>query len=108
MKSAEDIKRYFQQATLSTNPDRHKAIFEKIQRAQDQSKATAPASSWPHYRSQVMKSPITKLAAVAAIILVFFTGLFLLKQTGSGITLADVLGRMEQVGQANPSSMKRS
>ena len=44
-----------------------------------------------------MKSPITKLAAAAVIIIACFTGLFLWKSTGSGIALADVLTRIEQV-----------
>ena len=68
MKSAEDIKKYFQKSTLSTNPDRHEAIFEKIQRAQNQSKTTAPALSGLKLRSKIMKSNITKLAAAAVII----------------------------------------
>jgi len=81
MKSAEDIKRYFQQATLSTNPDRHEAIFEKIQRAQAESKTTVPASHRPHYRSNIMKSPITKLAAAAVIILAIGLSINVLDKT---------------------------
>ena len=69
MKSTEDIKKYFQKSTLSTNPDRHEAIFEKIQRAQDQSKTSEPASHRLNLRSSIMKSPITKLAAAAVIII---------------------------------------
>ncbi|MHC4587587.1 MAG: hypothetical protein ACYS3N_23935, partial [Planctomycetota bacterium] len=69
MKSVEDIKRYFQKSTLSTNHDRHEAIFEKIQRAQDQSKTTIPALYRLNLRSNIMKSPITKLAAAAVIII---------------------------------------
>jgi len=68
MKFAEDIKRYFQRATLSINPDRHEVIFEKIQRAQEQSKITAPASHRPLYRSNIMRSPIIKVAAAAVIV----------------------------------------
>jgi len=69
MKSAEDIRRYFQKSTLSINRDRHEAIFEKIQSAQDQSKTRAPASCRLNLRSSIMKSRITKLAAAAVIII---------------------------------------
>jgi len=69
MKSAEDIKRYFQRATLSTNPDKHEAIFEKMQRAQEQSKTTVPASYRLRYGSKIMKSPIAKLTAAAVVII---------------------------------------
>ena len=76
MKSAEDIKKYFQKSTLSTNPDRHETIFERILRAQDQSPDTAPALSGPKIRNRIMKSPITKLATAAAVIVVAAFGLF--------------------------------
>jgi len=69
MKSVEDIKKYFQKSTLSTNHNIHEAIFEKIQRAQDKSKTTTPASYRFNIRSNIMKSSITKLAAVAVIII---------------------------------------
>ena len=45
----------------------------------------------------IMKNPITKLAAAAVIIIACFTGLHFWKSTGSGIALADVLTRIEQV-----------
>jgi len=97
MKSAEDIRKYFQKSTLSTSPDRHEAVFEEIQRAQNQSRANAPALSGLNPRSKIMKSPITKLAAAAVIIIACVVGLSLWKTTGSGIALGDVLARIEQV-----------
>jgi hypothetical protein len=90
MKSAEDIKRYFQQATLSTNADKHEAIFEKIQRAQDQPKTTAPASYRPHRRSNIMKNPITKLAAAAVIIIAITLSLTLWEKS-IPLAAADIL-----------------
>jgi hypothetical protein len=48
-------------------------------------------------RNIIMKGPITKLAAAAVIIITCLTGLFFWKSTGSGIALADVLARIEQV-----------
>ena len=97
MKSAEDIKRYFQKASLSTNPDKHEAIFEKIQSAQDQLKVTAPTLSGSNLRSKIMKSPITKMAAVAVIIIAVSLGLFEFIDTGntSGIVWAEVARKVE-------------
>ena len=83
MKSAEDIKKYFQKSTLSTNPDRHEVIFEKIQRAQDQSKTTAPAMSGLNLRSKIMKSPITKTAAAAVIVVGLSMGIYLIDQAAT-------------------------
>ena len=44
-----------------------------------------------------MKSPITKLAVAATVIVACLIGLSLWRNTGSGIALADVLARVEQV-----------
>jgi len=97
MTSAEYIKKYFQKSTLSTNPDRHETIFEKIQRAQDQSKITAPALSGFNLRSKIMKSNITKLAAAAAVIAVVILGLFefIGTDTGSSIVWAEVAKKVQ-------------
>lgn len=70
MKSAEDIKRYFQKATLSTNPDKHEAVFEKIQNAQDLSTTNTPVSHRRNLRRLIMKSPLTKIAAGAVIVII--------------------------------------
>ena len=97
MKSTEDIKRYFQKATLSTNRDKHEAIFEKIQDAQDQSKTTAPALSGFNLRSNIMKNPITKIAAAGVIIALVVLGLFEFIDTEntSGVVWAEVARKVE-------------
>ena len=48
-------------------------------------------------RDTIMRSPLTKLAAAAIVIIACGIGLSLWKTTGSGIALADVLARVEQV-----------
>jgi hypothetical protein len=56
------------------------------------------ASPRPHsVRYIIMKSPITKLAAAAIVIIACVIGLSLWTGTQSGIALADVLARIEQV-----------
>jgi outer membrane lipoprotein-sorting protein len=97
MKSAEDIKQCFRQSTLSTNRDRHEAIFEEILRAQEQSRETLSASPRPMNWSSIMKSPLTKLAVAAAVVIACVIGLSFWRTTGSGIALADVLARIEKV-----------
>jgi len=99
MKSAEDIKRVFEKATLSTNPEKHEAIFEKIQSVQDQKRATAPVLSGSNPRSKIMKSPITKFAAVAIIILAVGFGLFEFSGIGntSGVVWSQVMEKTEQI-----------
>ena len=106
MKSAEDIKRYFQKATLSTNPGKHKAIFEKIQSAQNQSITNTPVSYRTNIRSHIMKNPITKLTAPVLILIAITLGLYIFNDTGSssGIVWAEVAEKV----QASPGFTCRS
>jgi len=97
MKSADDIERYFQKSTLSTNSRRHEAVFEKIQRAQDQSKDTAPVLSGPKIRNKIMKSPTIKLATAAVVIAAIALGLLEFIDGGgtSGVVWAEVVSKVE-------------
>ena len=97
MKSSDDIKQYFQKSTLSTNPEKHEEIFEKIICAQGRLGKTEPVSYRPNIGRIIMKNPIVKLAIAAVIIIACTTGYFMWTGTGSGIALADVLNRIEQV-----------
>jgi len=97
MKSAEDIKQYFRKSTVSTNPDRHEAIFERIVRAQDRLGTIEPALNRFSFRSIIMKNPLTKLATAAIVAIACLIGLSLWRGTESGIALADVLARVEKV-----------
>jgi outer membrane lipoprotein-sorting protein len=97
MKSVEDIKRFFQKSTLSTNKERHEAIFEEIQRAQCKSKTTAPASYRLNLRSNIMKSSIIKSAAAAVIIIAAMLGINYISGSpdGASVAWADVLKNIE-------------
>ena len=96
MKSAEDIKRYFQKATLSTNPDQHEAIFRRIQSVHEQS-TEMPVSYRLNLRRTIMKSSITKIAAAAVIILAVGFGLseFIDPGSKSGVVWADVAKKVQ-------------
>jgi hypothetical protein len=83
MKSAEDIRQCFRKSTLSTNRDRHEAIFEEILRAQGQSGKAQPATPRPMNWSTIMKSPLTRLAVAAAVVIACVIGLSLWRTTGS-------------------------
>jgi hypothetical protein len=97
MRNAEDIRKYFEKSTLSTNAERHEAVFEQIQRAQDQSKDTAPELTGPEIRNRIMKSRIAKLATAAVIAIVVVLGLleFIGDGPTSGVVWAEVVSRVE-------------
>ena len=99
MRSADNIEKLVKNLDLGidTNAQTDQAVLRELLDAQTKSMKQQPAYALPNIRRTIMKSPITKLAAAAMIIIACLTGLFLLTSTGSGIALADVLARIEQV-----------
>lgn len=95
MRSADDMKRLFKDAQLGVHPDTDEQVFQDVLRAQQKIKENPIAVS-DRWR-MTMKNPVAKLTIAAAIAITCLTGLFLWRGTGSGIALADVLTRIQQV-----------
>lgn len=95
MKSAEDIRRYFQKSTLSTKPEQHEVVFEKIQSAHSQSRAKVPVLSGLILWSKIMKSPFTKLAAAAVIIVAVLVILDQLGNSGTSVAWGEVVKKVQ-------------
>jgi hypothetical protein len=96
MKSADDIRRLFKNAELRIHPDADERMFEDVLQARRHPMEDQPATPDSTWR-KIMRSPLTKLAAAAVVVIACLIGLSLWRTTGSGIALADVLARVEQV-----------
>jgi len=97
MKSADEIKRLFHSAAVQTNAAPDDAVFETLKTAYTRTVEHKSAQREPRMWRYVMKSPLTKLAAAAVVVIACVIGLSVWRTTGSGIALADVLARVEQV-----------
>jgi len=96
MTSKETIEKRLEKLAQAITPDEKliENVMNRIDTTPIASLSIGPAQNiW----RTIMKSSITKLAAAAVIIIACSTGLILWKSTGSGIALADVLTRIEQV-----------
>jgi len=96
MRSADDIKRLFRNAELRIHPDGDERVFEDVLQARRHPMEDQPATPDSTWRT-IMRSPLTKLAAAAVVVIACLIGLSFWRTTGSGIALADVLARIEQV-----------
>jgi hypothetical protein len=96
MRSADDIRRLFKNAELRIHPDGDERVFEDVLQARRHPMEDQPVMPDSIWRT-IMKSPLTKLAAAAVVVIACLIGLSLWRTTGSGIALADVLARIEQV-----------
>ena len=97
MRPAENINELIKKLQLKASADLDRRVHEDISRALTETKKTKSAPPEPNIWRIIMKSPITKLATAAVVIIACVIGLSLWTRTGSGIALADVLARMEQV-----------
>ena len=97
MRPADNINDLIKKLKLKASLDLDKRVHDNISRALAESDMAESAVKQPNIWSTIMKSPITKIAAAAVIIIACMIGLILWRNTGSGIALADVLERVEQV-----------
>ena len=79
MKPADEIRRLFQNAGLSTRRDTHERVFEEVLSAHQQAIAASPAR--PEIWRFAMRHPMTKYAVAAAVVLAAILGLALFHRT---------------------------
>jgi hypothetical protein len=99
MKSIEDVKKFYQNAAMKTNPRRDETFLKKLIVAHDAKMNTSSAAVEPTIRRIIMKNPITRFAAAAVIIIAVTLGLFEFRGNGngSGVVWSQVLEKTEQI-----------
>jgi hypothetical protein len=95
MKSIEEIKKYFKNAAISTNHKMDENVLNKVLIAHEKTTNTKSAAIEPKIRRTIMKSPITKLAAAAAIIVVVLIGVSQFGGSATSVAWGEVIARLE-------------
>lgn len=97
MKSIEDIKKFFKNAAIDTNPNMDETVLNKVLIEHEKTKNTKSAAIEPNIRRTIMKNPITKLAAATVIIALVVLGLleFIGTENNSGVVWAEVARKVE-------------
>ncbi len=95
MQPADDIRELFESVQLGIRPETDEQVFQDMLQAQDEAKnnPTDPSERW----RIIMKSPLSKLAVAATIVVACIAASFMWTGTQSSVALADVLTRMEQI-----------
>jgi len=96
MRPAEDIKRLIKNLTDKTSAQMDERVLKDVLFALEESEKTS-ALTWSNIRRTIMKNPITKLAAAAAVIAVVVLGLFEFIDTSnkSGVVWAEVAQKVQ-------------
>ena len=68
MRSSEDIQKLIKNAEMHSDPEANQAVLKDLLRQFDKTREKKTAVTQPKIRSKIMKSPMTKLAAAAVII----------------------------------------
>jgi hypothetical protein len=97
VRPAENINELIKNLQLKSSADLDRRVHEDISRALAKSRKTESAPPEPNTWRIIMKSPLTKLAVAAVVLIACVISLSLWKTTGSGIALADVLARVEKI-----------
>jgi len=97
MRPADNINKLIKKLQLKASAELDKRVHDDISRALAESEKTKSAVTQPNIWRIIMKNPLTKVAIASVLTIACLTGLFFWKSTGSGIALADVLTRIEQV-----------
>jgi hypothetical protein len=99
MRPADDIKRFIDRATISTNPKADQDVLAKVLRAHEKTVDEASPTTRLSLRSIVMRNLCVKLALAAVVILAVVLGVFEFLSPGgtSGVVWAAV---MEKAAQA--------
>ncbi|MDT8300892.1 MAG: hypothetical protein RQ760_05355 [Sedimentisphaerales bacterium] len=96
MRPADNINELIKNLQLKASAELDKRVHDEISAALTESEKTKSVLEEPNIWRIIMKSPVTKLAALAVIIIACVISLSLWRTTSSGIALADVLTRIEQ------------
>lgn len=95
MQPADDIKQLFEDAQLGIRPEPDERVFQDMVQAQEKTDKN-PTVSLERWRT-IMKSPLSKLAIAAAVVVAGIAALFMWTGTQPSVALADVLTRIQQV-----------
>jgi hypothetical protein len=96
MRASENMEKLIKKLRFNAGDETHKRVLGNVLQALEDSEQQ-PAKIQPNIRRKIMKSPITKLAAAAVIIIAVFIGIDQLGTNGSSVVWADVAERFESV-----------
>ena len=98
MSPSESIEKLIKKLRYQANTETHQRILGNVLQTLDESEKDKTGVVTPNIRSIIMKSPITKLAAAAVIIIAVIVGVNQLigPVNVTSVALADVLERIEQ------------
>jgi outer membrane lipoprotein-sorting protein len=95
MRSSENVEKLVRNAEMHSDPETNQAVLKDLLHQFDKTQKQEPAVTQPKIRRTIMRSPITKLAAAAAIIAAVLIGLSQFGGSATSVAWGEVIGRLE-------------
>jgi hypothetical protein len=95
MKPERDIQQFFRKAAADTEPGMDEKILAKVLAAHETASSTGSIPNRPNVRSTIMRSPITKFAIAAAVVVAVLIGISQLGGSSTGVVWADVAKKVQ-------------
>jgi outer membrane lipoprotein-sorting protein len=91
MRPADKTKQFIKNASIKSNPEVNEAVLKELLNELDQSKSMPCAAREPNIWRIIMRSPVTKIAAAAVIIVAVVMGAHFLGVPTESVVWADVV-----------------
>lgn len=97
MRPSENMDKLIKKLRYKASAEAHDRVLGNVMQALDESQRIKSAALRPNIRRTIMKGPIPKLAAAAAVIMVGAAVLLVMTGIGENVALAEVLEQIEQL-----------
>ena len=91
MRPADKTRQFIKNASIKSNPEVNEAVLKELLNELDQSKSKPCAAREPNIWRTIMKSPITKIATAAVILVSVVAGIYFLGVPTESVAWADVV-----------------
>ncbi|NQT01592.1 MAG: hypothetical protein HQ580_06190 [Planctomycetes bacterium] len=91
MRPADKTRQFIKNASIKSNPEVNEAVLKELLNELDQSKSMPCAAREPNIWRTIMKSPITKIATAAVILVSVVAGIYFLGVPTESVAWADVV-----------------
>lgn len=81
MRPVKNIEEFIKDASIHSNPDVNRAVLKDLLKQIDNAETQKPAVTLPNIRRTIMRSPLTKLAIAAVLLVACLTGVSVLYKT---------------------------
>ncbi|KPK41903.1 MAG: hypothetical protein AMJ65_08495, partial [Phycisphaerae bacterium SG8_4] len=95
MRSSEDVEKLIRNAEMHSDPEANQAVLTDLLHQFDKTQEQEPAAMQPSIGRTIMRSPITKIAAAAVLVIAVLIGMNHLGGSATSVVWGEVVRNVE-------------